>query len=187
MDFKALTVPALGIILAICLSGCTDFLFANAIVSSTSVHEINQGAIQMVPAPTSNTSKPVITLAREDVFAQHGVNYIIAQNGKVIGLIKPGSYMQWEVDPGVITISYRAKKAKVCYTGKDPCLTRADEFLESDSEYPLKEFSFNALDNEHYYFQLVPDWFLFTDIPRNADIKVIKDIDLSHLKPPHSR
>ena len=122
---------------------------------------------------------------REDVYAQHSVNYIITQNNKIIGLLKPGSYLQWEVYPGEITISYRPKKAKKCYTSSEPCITQVDDIIKNESNYPLREFKLNVSGSEHYNLRLEPDWFLFHDVPRNAEIIIIKYMDLLNLRPPY--
>jgi len=184
MDYKNIIAYVFVIIQATCISGCADMLFAGAVVSSTSTSEKNIGAIQVTPAPTFDNSKSVIILSRQDEFAQHLVNYKIAQNDKIIGLLKPGSYLEWETEPGVITISYRAKINKTCYANKGPCISKTEDVLESDDRYPLRESSFIVKEGEHTYLRFVPDWFLFTDVPRDADIKTAKDIDLSTLMPP---
>lgn len=184
MNYKNIIVSVLVIIHAACLSGCSDILFANAVVSSTTTKEENSGAIQLIPSPAFNNSNSVITLTRQNEFSQYLVNYTIAQDDKMIGLLKPGSYLQWEVNPGINTLNYRAKVAKKCYTNKEQCISKIEDILVNDEKYPVREFSFVAVEGEHYYLHFDPDWFLFTDVPRFAEIKLVKDVDLSKLNPP---
>lgn len=184
MDNKILTICLFLITQTAFLSGCANYLSAAALVSSFSINEINQGSIQVVPTPASDSSKSVITITRLELYAQYFVNYTITQNDKRIGILKPGSYIQWEADPGVTTLTYRAKVAKKCYTNSEPCITKEEDILESDTKYPLRELRFTVKDGEHYNLRLESDWYLFTNVPRDARMILNNEIDLSKLKPP---
>jgi hypothetical protein len=180
---KVITIFVLVIIQITCLSGCAD-LAMGTWGSSFRTHEKNQGAIQFPPVAVFDNSRSVITLVREHEFAQGAVNYKIAQNYKIIGLLKPGSYMQWAVRPGTMTLSYKPVIVKTCYVNKGPCVTKIEDIFKRDTKHSPGKFSFKVEKGKHYYLKFVPDMTLFADVPGHATIKIVKAADLSGLKPP---
>ncbi len=166
------------------ISSCTDFLFANALVSNTRDYETIQGAIQIVPIPDLNSASGVVTLFRQDKYAQYLVDYAIFQNGELIGLLKPNSYLRWELIAGEVSINYMAKKKERCYSNRVACLPKVEKILDNNDRRTLQEFKFLAKDGDDIYLQFKPDWFIFSDVPTEVNLTIVQEADLSKINPP---